>query len=348
MRDCMDRPLISYLVLPYNQSPYIREAMESAFSQTYSPLEIIVADDCSKDSTFDIVRQMTDAYHGPHRVGLNRNLTTLGIGGNVNQAMERCRGELVVVAAGDDVSLPHRTEIIYQAWEQSGRQATSIFSSYTAISEDGSFLGIGGVRGDPIDSRPLRTLEGGLLDFLVTRKPVVNGCTHAWSPKLFHYFGPLQSDLEDQVLSFRTLAIGRMLYIHQPLVKYRRHGKNVSFFAEKDDTQSFEHREERLRWVDEKTAMAFDNMLHDIDLLFTKGRVTSDVRDRLRAEAIKTKDFYVAERQMMNGEILMRLKFLARTAIHGDLRQALRFAPRALPMTIFRALYQIRQHWRLS
>src|ERR1044071_1034570 len=147
-----ERPLISFILGCYNQEEFVREALENAFAQTYSPLEIVVSDDCSTDRTFDIVQQMAREYKGPHTIRLNRNATNLGIGGNVNRAIELCHGELALVAAGDDVSVPTRTEVTCQAWEQSGRRATSICSSYTTISREGIELGRGGFRGDPKDT----------------------------------------------------------------------------------------------------------------------------------------------------------------------------------------------------
>lgn len=344
----MDRPLITFAIVSYNQEPFIREAIEAAFAQTYTPLEVIISDDCSKDRTFEIARQLAAAYSGPHRVRLNRNERTLGIAGQINGIMELSRGALVVGAAGDDVSLPRRTEVLWEAWEQSGRRATSVFSSYTVISGDGSVQGVGGVRGDPVAPQPLRILKGDLGEFLLRKVPVVNGCTHAWSPALFQQFGPLTSNLEDLVLSLRTLAIGELLYVHEPLVKYRRHDSNVSFLAERDDTRSFEHREKRLRWVDEQSVLAYDNMLSDIESLCRRGAMTVAERDSLRAIGGRMRQLYALERQLMDERLCKRLAILARTAGGGELRCALRFAHRALPRALYRRLYLLRTRWEAS
>ena len=67
------KPLITFLVYSYNQENNIRKALDGALSQTYSPLEIIVSDDCSSDKTFDIIKEVTDAYQGPHKLIVNRN-----------------------------------------------------------------------------------------------------------------------------------------------------------------------------------------------------------------------------------------------------------------------------------
>jgi glycosyltransferase involved in cell wall biosynthesis len=344
----MDRPLLSYLVATYNQEEYVREAIKSALAQTYSPLEIIISDDCSRDRTFCIASDMAAAYKGPHKIRLNRNPINLGIGAHCNRVMEMCRGKLLVAAAGDDISVPTRTEVIFQAWEQSGRRATSICSSYSIISSSGTDLGVGGFRGNASDTSRFQEVKGRLFEFLATNLPVVNGCTHAWSPELFNYFGPLQADLEDLTLSFRTLAIGTMIYVNEPLVKYRRHEANVSFSAGGDDCRSFEHREKRLRWVDEKTIMAYDNMLADIATLCAKGRLSVSERDRLQTEARRIRNIYAVERKMMDGNIFKRFATLLHTAKQGNVRGAVRSVPRALPRRMYRALYLMRDRWRAN
>jgi glycosyltransferase involved in cell wall biosynthesis len=343
-----ERPLLSFLVSCYNQETFIGEAVAGALAQTYSPLEIIISDDCSNDRTFAVASEAVAAYTGPHTVRLNRNDQNLGIGGNINRAMEFCHGELILLADGDDVSLPSRTEVTYQAWEQFGKGPTSVCLTYTTITKEGIELGTGGLRGDPNDSRTLKTLDGDLLNFLATRQPAVCGCTHAWTPELFRYFGPLKSDLEDLVLSFRSLAIGKILHIQQPLVKYRRHGGNVSFFAGGDDSLSFQHREKRLRWVDEQTVRAYDNMLADIEVLHAKGGISTAQRDRLRKEGERVRMAYDLERQMMDGSVFKKLHTLATAAAQGNLKSACRLMPRLLPQSAYESLYLFARKMRSS
>ena len=132
-----NRPLLTFAIAAFNHERFIREAVQGAFGQTYSPLEIILSDDCSGDRTFEIMREMAAAYTGPHKVVLNRNPVRKSIGGHVNRVIEISHGELIVGAAGDDVSLPQRTQAAFDAWEWSGKKATSIHSDFIQIDEDG-------------------------------------------------------------------------------------------------------------------------------------------------------------------------------------------------------------------
>ena len=107
----MNKPLISYVVTTYNIENYVEESVSCAFEQTYSPLEIVLSDDCSTDSTFEIMERMAKEYTGPHKIVLNRNEKNLGITKHMNRAyLELATGEIIVAAHGDDISKSERTE----------------------------------------------------------------------------------------------------------------------------------------------------------------------------------------------------------------------------------------------
>ena len=55
----MNKPSISVLISSYNYQDYVVEAVQSALSQTYPPLEVIVVDDGSQDES---VARLTQAF----------------------------------------------------------------------------------------------------------------------------------------------------------------------------------------------------------------------------------------------------------------------------------------------
>lgn len=206
-----EKPLVSFVLFAYNQSSFIREAIEGAFSQTYSNLEIILSDDCSTDDTFQIMQAVASEYSGPHRLILNRNVDNTGIGGHINKCMELSSGELIIIAAGDDVSLPERTEKTVEHWQNKDRQYMSIYTDAYVIDESGHVIE---EREKRFPSDPVRML---------LNSGRVLGCSHAWDRQLFTKFGPLMDNLtyEDRALPFRALLLGEVLKINEPLVKYR-------------------------------------------------------------------------------------------------------------------------------
>src|SRR2546430_17373747 len=95
------KPILTFVVAAFEQEDYVAEAVEAAFRQTYSPLEIILSDDCSSDQTFEVMQRLAREYKGPHKVVLNRNERNLGLVGHVNRAVELAAGEIIVGSAGD-------------------------------------------------------------------------------------------------------------------------------------------------------------------------------------------------------------------------------------------------------
>ena len=60
-----ERPLVSMTVICYRAERFVREAIEGALAQTYSPLEIIISDDASSDRTFEIIQEAVADYDWP-------------------------------------------------------------------------------------------------------------------------------------------------------------------------------------------------------------------------------------------------------------------------------------------
>ncbi|WP_306120534.1 MULTISPECIES: glycosyltransferase [unclassified Roseitalea] len=115
LTETTDRPLVTFALFAYNQEQYIREAVEGAFAQTYEPLEIILSDDCSTDQTFEIMKELAAAYKGPHEVQVRRNEYNQGTLAHILTAAHLARGEFMLVASGDDISLSERTKTMAQA-----------------------------------------------------------------------------------------------------------------------------------------------------------------------------------------------------------------------------------------
>jgi len=266
------KPLLTFALVSCNQESFVREAVEAALAQSYSPLQIILSDDCSDDRSFEIMREMAQAYRGPHQLTLNRNPVRKIMGGHMNRVLELTRGELIVIAAADDVSLPHRTEVVYETWEKSGRQATSIFSDLIQIDEAGKQIDrlFNFEDEQPSARERMVELNGNPLSYLETLKPTVHGCSHAICPRLYRRFGPLPEQVvyEDKVLAFRSVLAGKVYYINEPLVRYRLHGANLHKYLSGDraavSRSSLEQLEERqLAGFMNRTVM-YAAFLHDL------------------------------------------------------------------------------------
>ena len=64
----------SVIVPLYNKAPYIRKALESILTQTYTNYEVVIVDDGSTDGSQDVVRDFV-RNDGMSRLRLNEPLT---------------------------------------------------------------------------------------------------------------------------------------------------------------------------------------------------------------------------------------------------------------------------------
>lgn len=215
-------PLVSFFVLGYNQEDYIKSAIEGAFSQTYSPLEIVLSDDGSSDRTFEIMTEMASAYDGPHRIVLNKNSPNRGIVGNVNELMRLSTGEFVIKNDGDDVSTPDRAEKLVACWLASNRKSKLVFSATLSIDENGKV--IEQQQSDKSIPEILREKPTAL--DIVSNDLHARGATTGWSRELYDIFGPILETavVEDNVIPFRASLLGDISYVDEALVYHREGG----------------------------------------------------------------------------------------------------------------------------
>ena len=129
-------PLISVLIPTFNVEKYVTEAIESICNQTYVNLEIIIVDDCSTDMTFKILTEFTKF---DNRIKLFRNKENLGIVGALNFALAQANGKYIARMDGDDISYPHRIDILYK-YLASNPQIGLIGSQTETIDEAGNSI----------------------------------------------------------------------------------------------------------------------------------------------------------------------------------------------------------------
>jgi glycosyltransferase involved in cell wall biosynthesis len=222
----------------YNQADTVVEAAMSCLGQVCEPIEIVLSDDASTDDTFVKLCQVAQEYKGPHQVSVRRNETTLGIAGHYNQAVACAKSDLIVVAAGDDLSEPQRVQSFLDAWRISHGTVNLMASYATDLTKTGEPLGL--IQTGHLERWPNAATW-------CKKRPYVIGATFAFHKRLFTQFGPLAKgvDYEDQVLSLRAAVLGGGKTIQAPLIKYRRGG--LSTRAQRDPQSLLAHASTKYR-----------------------------------------------------------------------------------------------------
>lgn len=99
-------PRISVLLPVYNAESFLRDAIDSVLSQTFSDFELLMLDDGSTDNSAAILREY-EAKDPRVRVFFRRNR---GLAFTLNELIGMARGELLARMDDDDICLPSRFE----------------------------------------------------------------------------------------------------------------------------------------------------------------------------------------------------------------------------------------------
>ena len=191
----------------YNNVRYIREALESAFRQTWRPLEIVVSDDASVDGSWDVIREVVGSHRGEKglSVVVSRNESNLGNLGNWERICELATGELVVKFDGDDVSEPERVERIVAAAES----ARAAGMSPCVVGHGGWMIGPSG--------RPMGVMRP-------AARGNHTGAAMAFSRRCFTEFARAECSpriVDDELYAWRGMMLGDFVEMGDRLVRYR-------------------------------------------------------------------------------------------------------------------------------
>lgn len=93
-----DSPLFSVLIANYNNGKYLKEAIQSIYSQTYTNWEIIIVDDFSTDNSFEIYEEIKLDT----RIHVYVNDMNYGCGYTKRRCVELASGEILGFLDPDD------------------------------------------------------------------------------------------------------------------------------------------------------------------------------------------------------------------------------------------------------
>ena len=335
-------PVLTFALFAFNHEKFIAEAVQAAFEQTYSPLEIILTDDASTDRTYEIMRGMAARYQGPHQIILNRNKVNHGLANHVNKIARMARGKLIVAAGGDDISLPERTASLFEAWDAAGRRPHCVHSRVIHI--DAAAMQIAPpeweISGEP--THCIITHSPSPSQYVETQKPEIYGSTCAWSPELFKRFGGLPADVihEDNAILLRSVLLGPILLVDTPLVKYRCHAGNL-FNARKSAAHTLSEireQEKRMRRNFRRRAIMHRVFCEDLSTAHASHLVTPAEFSKAYAIARHKERLFSLQSEFLGAPLARRVAILAILWRDGaESAQMKQLLPRLLTPPVFLA-----------
>ena len=212
-------PKVSIVIPVYNGSNYLKEAVDSALSQTYDNVEVIVVNDGINDNAK--TDKICKSYGDKIRYFVKENG---GVATALNKGIEEMKGEYFSWLSHDDIYYPNKIEEQIKCLNELTDKNTIIYSGIEIIDANGRHI-------ESINySKKYREedLNKPLFPFFHL---ALNGCAMLISKHLFSKVGVFDQDrptVQDYDLWFRSLRNNEIKHVGKILVKSRSHSRQES------------------------------------------------------------------------------------------------------------------------
>ncbi len=209
-------PLVSIIIDNYNYSQFLPEAIDSALSQTYPNIEVVVVDDGSTDNSQEII-----ASYGKKIVPLLKK--NGGQASALNAGFRVSQGEIVIFLDADDYLFLHAVEQVVAAWKPNVANMQYRLQMIDAQNKLLDIYPCLEIKLDSGDVLPNLLLKG-RYSCLVTSG-------NAFNREALVKIIPIPEDnfriCPDGYLVSLIPFYGEIVSIEQPLGIYRKHGNNA-------------------------------------------------------------------------------------------------------------------------
>lgn len=197
--------MVSIIMPSYNTAKYISETIESVLAQTYTNWELIIVDDCSKDSTDEVIKP----FLNDSRIVYIKNDKNSGAAVSRNRALRKAKGKWIAFLDSDDLWFPEKLEKQIRFMEDGNYHFS--YTCYEEINESSEPFGI-------VVSGPSK----------ITKRGMYNYCWPGCLTVMYDagYIGLIQiEDIKknnDYAMWLKVCKKADCYLLNQTLAKYRR------------------------------------------------------------------------------------------------------------------------------
>ena len=213
MKCLMNNPLISVIIPTYNSENFILETLDGIFQQTYDNFEIIVVDDKSNDSTYELIKNINDS-----RIRIYQNEKNIGYVNTLNKLIKLSKGQFIARNDHDDISLKKRFEL-----------QLKMLLKYPDMIVCGGQIKIFGSRSKRIF---YPTEPSDIRAFMLFNNPIHHPTAMFRASEIkkigYNVYDPKFTPSEDYHLWSRLSYFSTLRNINECILKYRIHSNNYS------------------------------------------------------------------------------------------------------------------------
>lgn len=218
--------MIDILLAVYNGEKYLQEQLDSITSQTYKDWHLIIRDDGSKDKSVEIAKSFAQNYPGKVEVHINK-IPTGSASRNFMKMVNDADAEYVMFCDQDDVWLSDKIEKTFKVMRacerRCGREIPILVHSDLCVVDEN-------LRGISASMRRYQKLPKSTEIHQLLIQNSVTGCTMMINRTLLEMMHQVADSsavvMHDYWAALVASVFGKIVFIRQPLIKYRQHGDN--------------------------------------------------------------------------------------------------------------------------
>ncbi len=234
-------PKVSVVMSVYNGEKYLRATIESILNQTLTNFEFLIFDDCSSDSTADIVKSFNDP-----RIKYIRNIENNGLTKNLITGVEMARAPYIVRIDADDIAYPERFEKQVE-WMDDHPEISILGTPVSYFTDD---LTRFNNSVEPISNEEIKALL--FVSFTLKHPSIIIRKSHLEQYGL-NYNAAYRCS-QDHALYFDCIVKGlKFANLDEPLLYMRSHAESISM---KQNSMQAKFSEQARRRFLEKTGIA--------------------------------------------------------------------------------------------
>ena len=216
---------VSVAMCAYGSARFVRAQLDSLAQQTHQPDELVVCDDASSDTTYDIIAAF--ARSAPFEVRLFREYSNIGRVANFEKAISHCTKDILFLSDADDVWHERKIQRMLQAF-QCAPTVAGVFCDAEVV--DAALRPLGYSHSELRKFTPAiqtRLRNGEAYDALL-RGQIVQGAALAFKASYRPLLLPLSRCWgHDSWIAILLGAVGTLVFVDEKLMSHRQHGGNL-------------------------------------------------------------------------------------------------------------------------
>lgn len=207
--------MISVIVTNYNHGEFVIDAYKSLLKQTLKPDEIIIVDDCSTDSSVEVIKNFLSSKKLDIETRLILRDKNGGSAAARNEGIQNAQGDIIALLDGDDIYYKDKLE-----------KSVAILRQYPLVG-----MVYSDYDGWDFDNKKLEREYKPAYDQRILRQTCVANTNSVFRKATFERAGLFNEEIrggEDYEMWIRLSQFFILYHIPESLFAYRMHGKNMT------------------------------------------------------------------------------------------------------------------------